>query len=138
MHGNSKIKVTPAINRRIEQLRIVPTTSNNPLLNSPMNYTERQLNLLDTPTREQVMQKMQEMENETPQTKRRRQEEEGYGGTPEYATTPYFLEKRRQFEEERRMRHMPSESEIKRIKEKTVNIFVYNEFYLSIGCLEKY
>lgn len=117
-----------AYNRRVEQLRGGPSTPGIPgvpacaahLISSPINYCERNLNMMDTPTREQVKQIMEEMEKDTPQTKRRRKEEAGYV-TPECLKSPYLMEQKREFLEERRMRHMPTESEIKKIKEKTVN-----------------
>lgn len=76
---------------------------------------------IDTPVREEIKQVLRELENETPQTKRRRFEEEGIH-TPEYATTPALLEMRRQTLEEHRNRYLPTESEKKKEMEKTVNI----------------
>lgn len=77
------------------------------------------LNELDTPTRNSILQRFKELDEETPQTKRRRYEKAGIK-TPEEATTPYWNEYKRAQLEERRTRHAPTQEQIDKIKNKTV------------------
>lgn len=78
------------------------------------------LNELDTPMRNSILQRFKEMEDETPETKRRRYEKSGIK-TPEEATTPYWMEYKRQQLEERRTRFAPTQEQIDKIKKRTVN-----------------
>lgn len=111
-------------NRRIEQLR-VPSGKQVSSPDSPLIPTRNPeiLDMLDTPTRESLMQRFKELEDETPQTKRRRCEESGIY-TPEEATTPYWKEFKRQQLEERRTRHAPTQEQIDKIKNRTVSISI--------------
>lgn len=77
------------------------------------------MNDLDTPTRESILQRFKELDEETPQTKRRRYEEKGIK-SPEEATTPYWMEYKRQQCEERRTRHAPTQEQIEKIQNRTV------------------
>lgn len=76
--------------------------------------------LIDTPTRDEIYQRFKELEEETPETKRRRYETAGIR-SPEEATTPYWKEFKRQQLEERRMRHAPTQEQIDKIKNRTVS-----------------
>lgn len=103
----------------MEQLRSAnPKTSpSSPLI--PV-FNEAVLLELDTPTRNSILQRFKELEEETPQTKRRRYEADGIK-TPEEATTPYWMEFKRQQLEERRMRHAPTQEQIQKIQNRTVS-----------------
>ncbi|XP_055297166.1 DNA topoisomerase 2-binding protein 1-A [Sitodiplosis mosellana] len=113
-------KNTPAIpNRRVEQLRGGSKPSNT-APDSPIipQFNPEVLNELDTPTRNSILQRFKELDEETPQTKRRRYEQAGIK-TPECATTPYWMEYKRQQLEERRTRHAPTQEQIEQIKKRT-------------------
>lgn len=117
----------PALaNRRVEQLRgdkSKPTTPESPLIPSG---NRDYLQMLDTPTRESLLERFKELEDETPQTKRRRCEQAGIY-TPEEATTPYWLEFKRQQLEERRTRHAPTQEQLDKIqKNRTVSAIKCN------------
>lgn len=84
--------------------------------------------MLDTPTRESLLQRFKELEEETPQSKRRRCEENGIQ-TPEEATTPYWKEFKRQQLEERRTRHNPTQEQIDKIKNRTVSFILDQIFW---------
>lgn len=75
--------------------------------------------MLDTPTRESLLQRFKEMEEETPRTKRRRYEEAS-AYIPECATTPYWKQFKWEQLEERRTRHAPTQEQIQRIQNRTV------------------
>lgn len=107
-------------NRRVEQLRgdKPKATPESPL--TPAGNREY-LKMLDTPTRESLLQRFKELEDETPQTKRRRCEQAGIF-TPEEATTPYWKEFKRQQLEERRTRHAPTQEQLDRIQNQTVSM----------------
>lgn len=118
-------------NRRVEQLRgnTKPRTPPpaSPSSSSMADEEENDyMKNLDTPTRETIMKMVQDIENLTPQSKRRRYEEDGIK-TPECATTPYFTEQRRQYFEELRAQRQPSEATLKE-KDKTVNKNIRNFF----------
>lgn len=110
------------VNRRLEELR-----GNGSSKSSKQIAKKKSTNVdsydcladIETPIRESIKQVLRDRDNETPETKRRRYEENGIR-TPEYATTPFILEEKRKILEERRMRHRPTESQIKKNKEKTV------------------
>lgn len=80
-------------------------------------------NLFDsfnTPDRENIQRDLNEASGtETPETKRKRWEDDERG-TPEYARTPYLLEQKRKFLQERIDRYKPTESE-KNKKKSTVS-----------------
>lgn len=77
------------------------------------------MKVLDTPLRNAIEQRFKELDEETPQTKRRRYDQAGIK-TPECATTPYWMEYKRQQLEERRTRHAPTAEQIEKIKNQTV------------------
>ena len=77
--------------------------------------------------RNSILQRFKEMEDETPETKRRRYEKAGIK-TPEEATTPYWMEYKRQQLEERRTRFAPTQEQIDKIKKRTVNKKFHSEF----------
>lgn len=106
-------------NRRVEQLRgdKAKLTPESPLI--PTGNRDF-LKDLDTPTRESLLQRFKELEEETPQTKRRRCEQAGIY-TPEEATTPYWREFKRQQLEERRTRHAPTQEQLEKIQNRTVS-----------------
>lgn len=113
---------TPTIsNRRVDQLRGVsqPTDSSpeSPII--PV-FNTAVYNELDTPMRNSILQRFKEMDEETPETKRRRYEKSGIK-SPEEATTPYWLEYKRQQLEERRTRFAPTQEQIDKIKKRTVS-----------------
>lgn len=131
---------TPAVqNKRVEQLRAgssksnpnsnrsSPTSNNEP--SSPIipTFNREVLNELDTPTRESILQRWKELDEQTPETKRRRYEAAGIK-TPEIATTPYWMEYKWQQCEERRTRHAPTQEQIDKIKNRTVIIHKISEF----------
>lgn len=109
-------------NRRVEQLRGAPKQTN-ASQSSPLipTFNREVLNELDTPTRNSILERFKELDEQTPQTKRRRYELAGIK-TPECATTPYWLEYKRQQLEERRTRHAPTQEQIDKIKHRTVSI----------------
>lgn len=109
-------------NRRVEQLRGSKSSRIQSDPSSPLipTFNREVLNELDTPTRESILQRFKEMEEETPQTKRRRYEQAGIK-TPECATTPYWMEYKRQQLEDRRMRHAPTQEQIDKIQNRTVS-----------------
>lgn len=116
----------PALsNRRVEQLRgdKPKPTSESPLI--PTGNREF-LKMLDTPTRESLLQRFKELEDETPQSKRRRCEQAGIY-TPEEATTPYWREFKRQQLEERRTRHAPTQEQLDKIQNQTVSVIFSGE-----------
>lgn len=80
-------------------------------------------NLFDsfnTPDRENIQMDLNgASDTETPETKRKRWEDDERG-TPEYARTPYMLEQKRKFLQERIDRYKPTESE-KNKKKSTVS-----------------
>lgn len=111
-------------NRRVEQLRAdkAKSTPESPL--TPVGSRDY-LKLLDTPTRESLLQRFKEFQEETPQSKRRRCEQAGIF-TPEEATSPYWREFKRQQLEELRTRHAPTQEQLDRIQNITVSAFVCN------------
>lgn len=115
------ILATPSTiqNRRVEQLRGVKSKTSPASPAIPV-FNEDVLNELDTPTRNSILQRFKELEEETPQTKRRRYEADGIK-TPEEATTPYWKEFKRTQLEERRMRHAPTQEQIQKIQNRTVS-----------------
>lgn len=103
----------------MEQLRGVskPATPDSPII--PV-FNDAVMNELDTPLRNELLQRFKEMDEETPETKRRRYEASGIK-TPECATTPYWMEYKRQQLEEKRTRFAPTQEQIDQIKKRTVN-----------------
>lgn len=96
----------------------MPSNPNSPII---PQFNREVLNELDTPLRNSIVQRFKELDEETPQTKRRRYDAAGIK-TPECATTPYWMEYKRQQLEERRTRHAPTQEQIEKIKNQTVNI----------------
>lgn len=107
-------------NRRVEQLRGDKSKSSNS--ESPLIPTANRefLKQLDTPTRESLLQRFKELEEETPQSKRRRCEQAGIF-SPEETTTPHWREWKRQQLEERRTRHAPTQEQLDKIQNQTVS-----------------
>lgn len=105
----------------MEQLRGAKSRPQDPASPLIPTFNTDVLNDLDTPTRNSILQRFKEMEDETPQTKRRRYEKSGIK-SPEEATTPYWREYKRQQCEERRTRHAPTQEQIEKIQNRTVSL----------------
>lgn len=113
---------TPVLpHRRIEQLGGAKASGSKASSNSPQTPTANSaLKMLDTPTRDSLLKRFKELEDETPQSKRRRCEAAGIQ-TPECATTPYWQEFKRGQIEEQRTRHAPTQEQIEKIQNRTVS-----------------
>lgn len=84
---------------------------------------EQLLSLMDTPVRECVRDIIMNIQPDTPETKRRRREEDPeFWDTPECAKASYMLAQKREFLEARRTRNLPTESEKKNKKPSTVSV----------------
>lgn len=109
--------------RRIEQLGGAKAGGSKACPDSPLTPARNAaLTMLDTPTRNSLLRRFKELEDETPQSKRRRFEEAGIH-TPECATTPYWQEFKRQQIEEQRTRHAPTQEQIEKIQNRTVSVW---------------